>query len=244
MGDPVPYFGRNTAQMQNTLRSRMACGHRAKRFKGVKPGGSFTVGGWDHDCVGVDLGDAEVPAKVDEIEGAELARNLDDVHVAGGAAEDGNAGDVGAVEVKPQVGDGGVGLGGVGRGLVGVDEVFPSGDVKAVDDGGHGLGRVEGRMGIVIVVDRDTGEGGGRAVSIEATGEKKVLRDLQLGAVKAEGGMAGGLIGEVHQRALEVGWGSCGRLGDSDQCCGEQRGEQELLDTSSHLGLFPVRHGF
>ena len=110
-------------------------------------GGLFAVGGGDHDGVGIDFGDAEVAAEVDEVEGAEFAGDLNDVHVLAGAGEDGDAGDVGAGEVKPEVGDGGVGLGGVGGSLVGVDEVLPSGGVVAGDDGGHGLRRVEGGPG-------------------------------------------------------------------------------------------------
>jgi hypothetical protein len=41
------------------------------------------VGGWDHDGVGVDVGDAEVAAEMDEVEGAEFAGDVDDAHVAG-----------------------------------------------------------------------------------------------------------------------------------------------------------------
>lgn len=158
----------------------------------------FAIGGGDHDGVGVDAGDAEVAAEVDEVEGAEFTGDLDDAHVAGSAGEDGDAGNVWTVEAQPQIRDGGVGLGSVGGGLVSVDQVFPSGSMETVDDGGHGLGRVEGGAGIVVVVDREAGEGGGGTVGVEAAGEEKVLRDLQLAAVEAEGGMAGGLIGEVH----------------------------------------------
>ena len=74
----------------------------------------MAVGGGDHDGVGVDLGDAEVAAEVNEVEGAEVAGDLNDAHVARGAGEDGNAIDVGAGEMQPEVGDGGAGLCGVG----------------------------------------------------------------------------------------------------------------------------------
>ena len=57
------------------------------------------VGGGDHDGVGVDFGDAEVAAEMNEVEGAEFAGDLDDAHVTGGAGEDGDAGDVGPGEV-------------------------------------------------------------------------------------------------------------------------------------------------
>jgi hypothetical protein len=47
--------------------------------------GLFAVGGGDHDGVGIDLGNAEVAAEVNEIEGAKFAGDLDNAHVAGGA---------------------------------------------------------------------------------------------------------------------------------------------------------------
>src|ERR1700722_8110986 len=118
------------------------------------------VGGGDHDGVGVDAGDAEVAAEMDEVEGAEFAGDVDDAHVAGGAGEDGDAVDVGADEVQPEVGDGAVGLGRVGGGLVGVDQMLPAGGVVGGDDGTHGLGGVEGALGVAVVVDGDAVDGG------------------------------------------------------------------------------------
>ncbi len=80
------------------------------------PAGLASWGGGDHDGAGVDFGDAEVAAEVDEVERAQVAGDLDDVHVAGGAGEDGDAVDVGAGEVQPEVGDGVCGAGRCWRG--------------------------------------------------------------------------------------------------------------------------------
>ena len=77
--------------------------------------GLFAGRGGDHDGVGVDLGDAKVAAEVDQVEGAEVAGDLDQIHVAGGADQDSDVVDVGAGEVQPEVGEGAAGLGGVGR---------------------------------------------------------------------------------------------------------------------------------
>jgi hypothetical protein len=221
-------------------KARTASLRMTKLSRGLRMNGCatalFAVGGGDHDGIGVDPGDAEMSAEVDEVERAQLAGDLNDAHVAGGAGENGDAGDVRAVEVKPQVGDSGVGLGGVGGGLVGVDQVLPAGGVIASDDGGHGLRGVEGWPGVVIVVDRDAGECCGGAVGIEAAGEKKILGDLQFAAIKAKGSVAGGLVGEVHERALQAR-GPRRRLGRGlgiGNGGGEKRGEQEGTETDSH----------
>ena len=49
----------------------------------------------NHDCVGVDFGDAEVPAQVNQIQGSQIAGYLHQVHVAGAANEDGHVVDIG-----------------------------------------------------------------------------------------------------------------------------------------------------
>ena len=117
----------------------------------------MAIGSRNHDGVGIHFRDAEVAAKVDQVEWPEFTGDLDDAHVAGRAAENGYAGDVGACKVQPEIGDGVAGLGGVGCGLVGVDEVLPTGCVIGGDDGVHRLRGVEGRAGIAIVVDGDAG---------------------------------------------------------------------------------------
>jgi len=186
-----------------------------------------------------------VAAEMDEVEGAEFAGDLNDAHVAGGAGEDGDAGDVRAGETKPEVGDGGVGLGGVGGGLVGVDEMLPSGSVVAGDDRGHGLRDVEGRTGVAIVVDGEAGDGGRCAIRVKTTGGQKILRCLEFRTVETDGEMGGWLVREVHQGTLEVGWDGTGGLSVGEgQRGGEKSGEQECTETCGHRGLFPVRHGF
>src|ERR1700748_206141 len=97
------------------------------------------VGSRNHNSVWVDLRDTEVAAEMDQVERAQLAGDLNDAHVVWGAGENGNASDVWAGEVQPEVGDSGVGLGSIGGRLVGVDQVFPTCCVEAIDDGGHGL---------------------------------------------------------------------------------------------------------
>jgi hypothetical protein len=145
-----------------------------------------TVWGWNHDGVGINFWDAEVSAEMNEVEGPEFAGDLDDAHVAGRAGEHGNAGDVRAGEVQPEVGDGVAGLGGVGGGLVGVDEVLPAGCVIGVDDGIHRLRRVESRAGIAVVVDGDGGECSGGTVGVHTIGLEKILSYLNHAAIEAE----------------------------------------------------------
>src|SRR5271154_4720071 len=50
----------------------------------------LAVGGGDHYGVGIDLGDAEVAAEVDEVERAQVAGHLDQVHIPGGADQNGD----------------------------------------------------------------------------------------------------------------------------------------------------------
>lgn len=59
------------------------------------------VGCGHHDGVGVDFGDTEVATEVNQVKRAEFAGDLDDAHVARGASEDGDAGDVGTSKVQP-----------------------------------------------------------------------------------------------------------------------------------------------
>ena len=70
----------------------------------------FAVGGWDHDGVGVDLGDAKVATEVNQIERTERSRDLDEIHVPRGADEDGDVVNLGAIEVQPEVSDRVMGL--------------------------------------------------------------------------------------------------------------------------------------
>src|ERR1700678_2211823 len=135
----------------------------------VAHNGLLAGGSGNHDGVGVNLGNAEVAAEVDEVEGAKFAGDLDDAHIARGAGEHCDAGDVGASEVKPKVGDRRMGLGRVGRSLVAVDEMLPTSSVVTGDDGCHGLWSVESRLGISIVVDRYAGESGRRVIGVHTS---------------------------------------------------------------------------
>ena len=83
------------------------------------------------------------------------------------------------------------------RVLVGVNEVLPACGVVGGDDGGHRLGGVEGGLGVAIVVDGDAGESGGGAVGVQSAGCEQVLSDLSIGAIEAEAGVGGGLVGEI-----------------------------------------------
>ena len=94
-------------------------------------------------------------AEVYEVEGAEFAGDVNDAHVVRGAGEDGNTIDIRAGEVKPEVGDRGVGLRGVGGVLIGVDQMLPACGVVGGDDGTHRLGDIEGRLGVAVVVNAE-----------------------------------------------------------------------------------------
>jgi len=160
-----------------------------------------------HNRIGVDFGDTEVAAEVNQVKRTEFAGDLDNAHIAGRAREDGDASDVGTSKVQPEVGDCVVRLCGVGGGLIGVDEMLPAGGVVGVDDGIHRLRGVEGRAWIAVVVDGDASEGCGGAVGVHTVGLEEILGYLEHAAVKGEGSMGGGLVGEVHESALNVGGG-------------------------------------
>ena len=100
---------------------------------------------------------------MDEVEGTKRAGDLNEVHRARGADEDGDIVNLGAVEVQPEVGDGVVGACAAGWRGVGIDEVLPSGDVIDADDGGHDFRGVEGGLGIAIGIHRDAVDCGGGA---------------------------------------------------------------------------------
>ena len=68
-------------------------------------GGLATVGGRNHDGVGVDMGDTEVAAEMDEVEWAEFAGDVNDAHVARRASEDGDTVDIRTDEVEPKISD-------------------------------------------------------------------------------------------------------------------------------------------
>src|SRR5882762_8870418 len=97
---------------------------------------------------------------MEQIQRAQIAGELDNVHVAGGAREHGDAVDVCTSEMQPEVGDGGARLGGVRGTLVGVDEVLPAGGAIGGDNTGERLRRVEGGLRIVVAVDCDAMDGG------------------------------------------------------------------------------------
>lgn len=172
--------------------------------------------GWDHDGVGVYFGDAEVAAEVEEIEGAELAGDFDDGHFARGAEEDGEVVYVGSVEVHPEVGEGLVRGGGVARVGGGLDEVLPTGAVVVADEGVHGLGDVEGRLGVAVVLEGDAAErGGGRAFA----GEDGVDHV----AIERERGVGAGLGDETAERFMNAGRlaglrGGGNQRGKGDEC--------------------------
>jgi hypothetical protein len=191
--------------------------------------------GGNHDGVGVDFWNAEVAAEVDQIERTQLTGDVNDAHVTGGAGEHGDAVDVGAGEVEPEVGDGAVGLGGVGGTLVSADEVLPACGVVGGDDGAHGLWCVKGRAGITIVVDGDAGERGGGAIGVHAVREEKVLGDLEHGAVEAEGSVAGGLVGKRGEALIDVRRLLGEREGSCESGAENCRG-QEFAETVGHRG--------
>ncbi len=73
---------------------------------GREDGGRLVAGwGGDHDGVGVDFGNAQVAGEVEQIEGADGAGDLDNVHAARAAEHNGKVADFGAFVVEPEIGE-------------------------------------------------------------------------------------------------------------------------------------------
>ena len=178
--------------------------------------------------------------EVDEVERAEGSGDLDEVHVAGGADEDGDVVDLGSVEVQPEVGHGGTGLSALGRGGVGVDEMLPSGGMVGGDDGAHCLGGVEGGLVVVICVDGDAVERARGAFEVTVVDEALGL--LEHGAVEGHRHVRGGLKGQLAEGLADAGGllRGCER-GDDGKC-----GEEKSGEGTDHYAecLLLIRHGF
>ena len=136
-------------------------------------------------------------AQVEEVEGAEQAGDLDEVHIARGADEDGDVVDLGSVKVKPHVGDGVDGLCAGGGSGVRVDEVLPAGGVVGGDDGAHGFRGVEGGAGVVVGVYGDAVERGGGVLDLRATVVDVAAGEVEHGAVEGDGEVGSGLVGHL-----------------------------------------------
>lgn len=185
----------------------------------------------DHDGVGIDLRDAEVAGKVEEVERTEVSGDLHEVHGAGAAGEDGDVVNVRAAEVEPQVGHGVVGLGALAGGAMGINEVLPAGGVEAGDEGGHGFGDVEGGLGEAVGVDGDEVQASEDAAGFGVVADD-ALGGLEHVAVEGEGGVGGGLVREGGHLLGDAGEGWwAGLLGGQ----GEGREEEgEGQDADGH----------
>jgi len=180
-----------------------------------------------------------VAAEVDEVQRAEGSGDLDEVHVAGCADQDGDVVDFSSVVVQPEVGHGSAGLSALGRGGVRVDEMFPSGGMVGGDDGAHCLGGVEGGLVVVICVDGDAIERARGAFEVTVVDEALGL--LEHGAVEGHRHVRGGLKGQLAEGLADAG-GLLRGCERGDRKCGEE----ESGEGTNHYPecLLLIRHGF
>lgn len=167
-------------------------------------------------------------AEVDEVERAQDAGDLDEVHVARGADEDGDVVDFGTVEVQPEVGDWVSGLGACGGRRIRVDEVLPSGGVVGGDDGAHRFRGVEGRTRIVIGVYGDAVEGRRGSLGLGVAVVDEAASEFEHVAIEGDGEVRGGLVRQFTKGLRDSGGllGSCSDgEGESDE---EESGERML----------------
>ncbi len=151
--------------------------------------------GWHHYGVGIHFGDAEMAAEVKEIQRAQQAGYLDDVHVALRADEDGNIVDFSSVEVKPHVRNRFCGLRAGSWGLVGVDEMLPACGVIGGYERAHGFRGVKGRPRIVVGIDGNAVKRGGGLPGVAVVDEAAGV--VEHGAIKSNGNVSSRLIGEL-----------------------------------------------
>jgi hypothetical protein len=184
--------------------------------------GLFSGRCWDHDGAGVDFGNAEVAAEMDQVERAEGTGDFDSGHLAGAAEEDGDVVDLTVLEVEPEVGEGLLRCGAILRRGVLVDEVLPAGGAEGGGERGHVFGDVEGLVVEAEVFDGDGVELAGRAfaaVEVAVGGLEHVV-------VEREGGVGRGLGGEVvklvGQTGGLLGREGCGEGEDGESACGQR----------------------
>ena len=167
-------------------------------------------------------------AEVKKVQGAEGAGDLDKVHVAGAADEDGDVVDLGTVEVEPEVGDRFRGLCAHRGGGVGVDEVLPASGVIGGGESAHRLRGIEGRALEVIRVDAYAAELRRGAFYLVVAVVDEGARVVEHGAIEGDREVSGGLAGEVVEDLGDTAGLLRVRKWDEEKNC-EAGGEKTIL---------------